>query len=85
MVRPPELPVFQSNATIGQYGPGHTSFTRSLDDSEDIIVYHARNYTEIEGDLLYDPNRHTRAQVFTWNLNGMPNFGFPVPDDSREG
>ncbi|OAB48317.1 family 43 glycosylhydrolase [Paenibacillus antarcticus] len=75
------VPVFQSNATTEQYGPGHNSFTRSSDDTEDIIVYHARNYTEIDGDPLYDPNRHTRAQVFTWNLNGTPNFGFPVPDD----
>lgn len=76
-------PVFQSNATTGQFGPGHNSFTRSADDSEDIIVYHARNYTEIVGDPLYDPNRHTRAQVFTWNLDGTPNFGFPVPDDEH--
>lgn len=78
------VPVFQSNATTGQYGPGHNSFTRSSDDTEDIIIYHARNYTEIEGDPLYDPNRHTRAQVFTWNLNGTPNFGFPIPDDEEE-
>jgi len=79
------VPVFQSNLTTGQYGPGHNSFTRSLDDSEDVIVYHARNYTEIEGDPLYDPNRHTRAQVFTWNLDGTPNFGFPVPDHGKTG
>lgn len=78
------VPVFQSNETTGQFGPGHNSFTRSEDDSEDIIIYHARNYTEIVGDPLYDPNRHTRAQVFTWNLNGTPNFGFPVPDEGVE-
>jgi GH43 family beta-xylosidase len=28
-----------------------------------VLVYHARNYTEIEGDPLYDPNRHTRLKL----------------------
>lgn len=73
-------PVFKTNWEVGQYGPGHNSFTVSQDGSEDIIVYHARNYTEIVGDPLYDPNRHTRAQVFTWNSDGTPNFGEPVAD-----
>lgn len=77
------VPVFQSNEETGQYGPGHNSFTTSPDGSLDIIVYHARNYKEIEGDPLYDPNRHTRAQVFGWNDDGTPNFGVPVPDTVR--
>ncbi|MEY9867281.1 family 43 glycosylhydrolase [Peribacillus sp. RS7] len=75
------IPVFQSAPENGQYGPGHNSFTVSEDGSEDILIYHARNYTEIEGDPLYDPNRHTRAQVFNWNQDGSPNFGIPVPDE----
>ncbi|WP_026674030.1 glycoside hydrolase family 43 protein [Alkalihalobacterium bogoriense] len=78
-VKHPE-PVFKTNEETGQYGPGHNSFTVSEDGTQDVIVYHARNYKEIEGDPLYDPNRHTRAQVFTWDDNGMPNFGVPVPD-----
>jgi GH43 family beta-xylosidase len=73
-------PVFQTNETTGQYGPGHNSFTVSPDGEQDIIVYHARNYKEIVGDPLYDPNRHTRAQVFGWNEDGTPNFGIPVAD-----
>jgi GH43 family beta-xylosidase len=73
-------PVFQTNEENSQYGPGHNSFTVSEDGSEDIIIYHARNYREIVGDPLWDPNRHTRAQVFTWNEDGTPNFGVPVPD-----
>jgi len=73
-------PVFQTNETTGQYGPGHNSFTVSPDGEQDIIVYHARNYKEIVGDPLYDPNRHTRAQVFGWNPDGTPNFGIPVAD-----
>jgi GH43 family beta-xylosidase len=73
-------PVFQTSEENSQYGPGHNSFTVSEDGSKDIIVYHARNYREIEGDPLWDPNRHTRAQVFTWNEDGTPNFGVPVAD-----
>ncbi|MFA9557901.1 family 43 glycosylhydrolase [Evansella sp. AB-rgal1] len=73
-------PVFQTNEETGQYGPGHNSFTVSEDGTEDVIVYHARNYKEIEGNPLHDPNRHTRAQVFTWNEDGTPNFGVPVSD-----
>lgn len=73
-------PVFQTNETTGQYGPGHNSFTVSPDGEQDIIVYHARNYKEIVGDPLYDPNRHTRAQVFGWNPDGTPNFGIPLAD-----
>lgn len=73
-------PVFQTNEETGQYGPGHNSFTVSEDGTQDVLIYHARNYKEIEGDPLYDPNRHTRAQVITWDENGRPNFGVPVPD-----
>ncbi|OBZ15194.1 MULTISPECIES: family 43 glycosylhydrolase [Bacillales] len=73
-------PVFQTNEATGQYGPGHNSFTVSPDGEQDIIVYHARNYKEIVGDPLYDPNRHTRAQVFGWNEDGTPDFGIPVAD-----
>lgn len=73
-------PVFQSTEEHSQYGPGHNSFTVSEDGSKDVLVYHARNYKEIAGDPLYDPNRHTRAQYFDWNEDGTPNFGTPVPD-----
>lgn len=72
-------PVFQTNEATGQYGPGHNSFTVSP-DGDDILVYHARNYKDIRGDPLYDPNRHTRAQKIYWNNDGTPNFGIPVPD-----
>lgn len=74
------VPVFQTNEENSQYGPGHNSFTVSEDGRLDILIYHARNYREITGDPLWDPNRHTRAQVFTWNEDGTPNFGTPVPD-----
>jgi GH43 family beta-xylosidase len=70
-------PVFKTCYETGQYGPGHNSFTISEDGSKDVLVYHVRNYTEIVGDPLYDPNRHTCAKEFTWNPDGTPNFGFP--------
>ncbi|MNW68802.1 Extracellular exo-alpha-(1-_5)-L-arabinofuranosidase precursor [compost metagenome] len=73
-------PVFVTNEETGQFGPGHNSFTISEDGREDVLIYHARNYKEIVGDPLYDPNRHTRAQVFGWNECGTPNFGVPVKD-----
>ncbi len=76
------VPVFQTNVENGQYGPGHNSFTVT-EDGQDVIIYHARNYKEITGDPLYDPNRHTRAQIFHWNEDGTPNFGEPVPDAQR--
>jgi GH43 family beta-xylosidase len=72
-------PVFTTSYENRQYGPGHNSFTQTP-DGEDVLVYHARNYTEIEGDPLYDPNRHTRLKLVHWNENGMPEFGIPPAD-----
>lgn len=72
-------PVFCTHEETGQFGPGHNSFTVAADGS-DVIVYHARNYKEITGDPLYDPNRHTRVQPFYWKEDGTPDFGIPVPD-----
>lgn len=77
-------PVFASSEENGQYGPGHNSFTVS-EDGRDLLVYHARGYKEIEGDPLYDPNRHTRVQPFGWNADGTPNFGVPVKDGGAVG
>ncbi|GIO40429.1 glycoside hydrolase family 43 protein [Paenibacillus apis] len=76
------VPVFQTNEETGQYGPGHNSFTVS-EDGRDVLVYHARNYKEIVGDPLYDPNRHTRAQLFGWKEDGTPDFGVPIKDHSE--
>lgn len=68
------LPVLESSDETGLYGPGHNSFTVSDDGSEDILVYHARNYREIIGDPLYDPNRHTFIKKLKWNADGTPDF-----------
>jgi len=74
------VPVFKSSEANSQYGPGHNSFTVTPDGKTDLIVYHARNYKEIEGDPLNNPDRHTRVQPFGWNADGTPNFGPPVAD-----
>ena len=73
-------PVFQSSAANGQYGPGHNSFTTTPDGKTDILIYHARNYRDIVGDSLHDPNRATRAQTIRWRADGTPDFGSPVAD-----
>ncbi|GAA2502285.1 glycoside hydrolase family 43 protein [Winogradskya humida] len=70
-------PIFTSNPATEQYGPGHNSFTVGADGVTDVLVYHARDYRDITGDPLYDPNRHTRVQKLTWNADGTPHFGIP--------
>ncbi|WP_025021135.1 glycoside hydrolase family 43 protein [Ligilactobacillus equi] len=72
-------PVFESDLEHNQFGPGHNSFTVAEDGETDLMVYHCRDYTEIKGDPLYDPNRHTLVKPFTWNEDGTPNFGKPIP------
>ena len=52
------------------YGPGHSCFTVSEDGKTDMLVYHARNYKDIVGDPLYDPNRHTFIKKLSYDNNG---------------
>ncbi|GGX13549.1 glycoside hydrolase family 43 protein [Streptomyces chryseus] len=73
-------PVFTSSEATGQYGPGHNSFTVAEDGRTDVLVYHARQYRDITGDPLHDPNRHTRVQRLLWKADGTPDFGVPVAD-----
>ena len=70
-------PVFTSCPEHYVFGPGHNSFTKSEDGQEDVLVYHARTYTEIVGDPLWDPNRHTYVKKVKWEENGFPDFGRP--------
>ncbi len=65
-------PVLKSDETLGIYGPGHNSFTVN-EAGEDILVYHARTESVIEGDPLYNPNRHTFLMKIKWE-NGRPVF-----------
>lgn len=55
------------------YGPGHCGFTKSLDGTQDIIVYHAAKFSGAGW------NRNIRMQSFSWTSAGYPEFGTPVP------
>ena len=58
-------------------GLGHHGCFQSPDGKEDWIVYHGKtssNYTYA--------GRSTRAQKFTWNADGTPNFGNPLSLDT---
>jgi GH43 family beta-xylosidase len=72
-------PVFTTDEANGIYGPGHNAFTVD-EDGRDLLVYHARNYAEIVGDPLDNPDRHCRVQPFGWHPDGTPDFGRPLPE-----
>lgn len=38
------------------------------------MVFHARTETEIEGNPLYNPNRHAMLMKIEWNDMGEPVF-----------
>lgn len=65
-----EKPVLKTDEENGIFGPGHSCFTVSEDGETDMIVYHARNYKEIVGDPLYDPNRHTFVKELGYDDKG---------------
>ncbi|WP_423146072.1 family 43 glycosylhydrolase [Rubrolithibacter danxiaensis] len=67
-------PVFKQNPANAVYAPGHNSFFKSPDGKEDWILYHANN----EPGQGCGKFRSPRAQRFTWNADGTPNFGEPV-------
>lgn len=67
-------PLFTSSEKNGVYAPGHNSFFKSPDGTEDWILYHA-NSAPGQG---CGRNRSPRAQRFTWGADGLPQFGEPV-------
>lgn len=64
-------PVFQGSAKV--LGTGHASFTHSPDGKEWWIFYHTKKHST--------PGwaRDLRLQKFTWNTDGSPHFGSPIP------
>ena len=68
-------PVLATNEEKGIYGPGHNSFTKD-EEGNDIIVYHARTEAEIEGNPLYNPNRHAMLMKVKWSEDGRPVFAY---------
>ncbi len=69
-------PVFQQSPANGVYATGHNSFFLSPDGRENWILYHA-NSKPNEG---CGRNRSSRAQPFSWNADGTPDFGEPVKE-----
>lgn len=67
-------PVFKGSLQNGVYAPGHNSFFKSPDGTEDWILYHA-NAAPGQG---CGGNRSPRAQRFTWRKDDMPDFSVPV-------
>jgi GH43 family beta-xylosidase len=72
-------PVLTKNAESGAFGPGHCSFFKSADGTEDWIIYHARSLPD-GGSTNY---RNPRIQKFTWSVDGTPYFGEPVKIDTK--
>ena len=68
-------PVLETNAEKGIYGPGHNSFTED-EQGNPIMVYHARMEEKIEGNPLYNPNRHAMLMKLTWGEDGRPVFKY---------
>ena len=68
-------PVFQGSAADGVFSPGHNGFFTSPDGKESWIIYHA-NLAANQG---CGGHRSPRAQRFTWNSDGSPQFGRPIP------
>jgi len=66
--------VFHTNADVSRYGPGHNMFVLAEDGETDLVIYHARDYRELRGTPLTDPNRHARARVLAWDERGFPDF-----------
>ncbi len=67
-------PVFTASVKNKVYAPGHNSFFKSPDGTEDWILYHA-NPAPGQG---CGSQRSPRAQKFTWSADGLPVFGEPV-------
>jgi GH43 family beta-xylosidase len=71
-------PVFWQSPKNSVYGTGHNSFFQSPDGTQDWILYHANSAPDQGcGDL-----RSPRMQPFTWNPDGSPDFGRPLPTDT---
>ena len=73
-------PVFASNPELERYGPGHNSFVLAEDGKTDLMLYHSRDYQELRGTPLTDPNRHARIRPLYYDAQGFPLF-FPEKGD----
>ena len=67
-------PVLRTDMEKGLLGPGHNTLFVG-DDGRVYTSYHARNYDEIVGDPLYDPNRHCYIMRVDFK-DGLPVFDY---------
>jgi len=65
-------PVFKKTEQV--WGVGHCSFVKSLCQTEDWIVYHSKTSLKPGWE-----DRDVHAKPFTWDSDGFPDFGAPVP------
>jgi GH43 family beta-xylosidase len=65
-------PVFKRTEEI--WGVGHCSFVKSLCQSEDWIIYHAKSDRKHGWE-----DRDVHAKRFEWSSDGFPDFGEPLP------
>ena len=71
-------PALQTSDLIDQAGPGHNSFV--VDENGNLlIVYHARPFSHFDKNCgsycdepLYDPCRHARIKLVTFDKKGVP-------------
>ena len=69
-----DKPVFTQQPQDGVFGPGHNSFFKSPDGTEDWIFYHAND----KPDECGGPKRSPRIQKVEWSADGAPVFGRPA-------
>ncbi|RYY37093.1 MAG: glycosyl hydrolase family 43 [Sphingobacteriaceae bacterium] len=69
-------PVFKKSEENSVYAPGHNSFFKSPDGTEDWILYHANP----KPGCGCGGQRSPRMQKFNWNSDGTPHFGIPVKE-----
>ena len=67
-------PVFSASVANNIFGPGRGTFGIAADGSEWLL------YAAKSTDAPTAANRQIRAQHFTWNPDGTPNFGSPIKD-----
>jgi GH43 family beta-xylosidase len=70
-------PVFAADPGHGVYGPGRGTFAQAQDGSE-WLLYAAKSTDEPTA-----AHRETRAQKFSWNENGTPQFGVPLEEKNN--
>lgn len=74
------VPALQTEDLTGEAGPGHNSFVVD-ENGNQLIVYHARPSSHFEKNCgtyfdepLYDPCRHARVKLVTFDKKGVPNL-----------